>query len=53
MLGSAGGQIKTGRVLGYLNKPERKMCNLYLSIMDKFGVKLNEFGDAKSRLAEV
>ena len=53
MLGSAGGQIKTGRVLDYLNKPERKMCNLYLSIMDKFGVKLNEFGDAKSRLAEV
>ncbi len=53
MLGSAGGQIKTGRVLDYLNKPERKMCNLYLSIMDKFGVKLNEFGDAKNRLAEV
>ena len=53
MLGSAGGQIKTGRVLDYLNKPERKMCNLYLSIMDKFGVKLNEFGNAKSRLAEV
>jgi hypothetical protein len=53
MLGSAGGQIKTGRVLDYVNKPERKMCNLYLSIMDKFGVKLNEFGDAKSRLVEV
>jgi len=29
------------------------MCNLYLSIMDKFGVKLNEFGDAKTRLVEV
>jgi hypothetical protein len=53
MLGSAGGQIKTGRVLDFVNKPERKMCNLYLSIMDKFGVKLNEFGDAKSRLVEV
>ena len=53
MLGRGGGQIQTGRVLDYLDKPNRKMCSLYLSLMDKFGVKLPEFGDSKERLAEV
>ena len=37
MLGRGGGQIKTGRVLDYLGKPNRKMCSLYLSLMDKVG----------------
>jgi hypothetical protein len=53
MLGSGGGQIKTGRVLDYLDKPNRKMCSLYLSLMDKAGVRLNGFGDSKERLAEI
>lgn len=53
MLGRGGGQIKTGRVLDYLNKPNRKMCSLYLSLMDKFGVHLDSFGDSKERLAEI
>ena len=41
MLGRGGGQIKTGRVLDYLGKPNRKMCSLYLSLMDKVGVRLD------------
>ena len=45
------GQIKTGRILDYLGKPNRKMCSLYLGIMDRMGIKLNSFGDAESRLA--
>ena len=53
MLGSGGGKIKTGRVLDYLNKPNRKMCSLYLSMMDKMGVKLDSFGDSKERLEEI
>jgi hypothetical protein len=53
MLGRGGGQVKTGRVLDYLGKPNRKMCSLYLSLMDKCGVRLNEFGDSKERLAEI
>ncbi len=53
MLGSGGGQIKTGRVLDYLDKPNRKMCSLYLSLMDKTGVRLESFGDSKARLAEI
>jgi len=26
------------------------MCSLYLSLMDRFGVKLEQFGDARERL---
>ncbi len=53
LVGRGGGQIKTGRVLEYLNKPNRKMCSLYLSLMDKAGVRLESFGDSKERLGEV
>jgi hypothetical protein len=53
MLGRGGGQIKTGRVLDYLGKPNRKMCSLYLSLMDKMGVRLERFGDSKERLVEI
>lgn len=52
-VGGLGGTLKTGRVLDYLGKPdgERKLCGLYLSIMDGMGVKLDRFGDADARLA--
>ena len=53
LLGRAGGRIKSGRVLDYLGKPNRKMCSLYLSLMDKAGVHLNSFGDSKEPLTEV
>lgn len=53
MLGSGGGQIKTGRILDYLDEPNRKMCSLYLSMMDKMGVRLDRFGDSAERLSEV
>ncbi|QJW99300.1 DUF1552 domain-containing protein [Frigoriglobus tundricola] len=53
MVGRGGGQIKTGRVLDYLGKPNRKMCSLYLSLMEKAGVRLKEFGDSKEQLAEI
>ena len=29
----------------------RKLCSLYLSLMDRMGVKLDRFGDADTRLA--
>ena len=50
ILGRGGGQLESGRVLDYIGKPNRKMCSLYLSLMDKFGVKLPEFGDSRERL---
>ena len=46
ILGRGGGQLQSGRVLDYRGKSNRKMCSLYLSLMDKFDVKLPEFGDS-------
>jgi hypothetical protein len=53
LLGRAGGRIKGGRVLDYLGKPNRKMCSLYLSMLDKCGIHLDRFGDATEPLAEL
>ena len=53
MLGGGGGKIKTGRVLDYHDKPNRQMCRLYLSMMNKMNVQMKQFGDATERLAEV
>jgi hypothetical protein len=52
-LGGGGANLQTGRVLDYLGQPNRKMCSLYLSLMDKFGVSLDSFGDSTERLADV
>ncbi len=53
LLGGGGGKIRSGRVLDYRGKPERQMCQLYLSMMDKMDVRLDKFGDATKRLDEV
>ena len=55
LAGSLNGSLKTGRALDYLNDGDdnRKMCSLYLSIMDRMGVKLDHFGDAETRLARL
>lgn len=53
LLGGGGGKLETGRVLDYLEKPNRKMCSLYLSLLDKYGVHLDKFGDSTERLAEI
>ncbi|MDR3700312.1 MAG: DUF1552 domain-containing protein [Candidatus Sulfopaludibacter sp.] len=52
LAGGLGGTIQTGRALNYLNDGEdkRKMCSLYLSLMDRMGIKLEQFGDSGTRL---
>ena len=35
------------------DKPNRQMCRLYLSMMDKMNVHLDKFGDANEPLDEV
>src|SRR5271155_2458137 len=52
LAGGLGGTLETGRSLNYLNDSEdnHKMCSLYLSLMDRFGVKLEQFGDSQTRL---
>jgi hypothetical protein len=53
LLGGAGGRLEGGRVLDYLGKPNRKMCSLFLSLLDKAGLHLNAFGDSTEPLVEV
>jgi hypothetical protein len=53
VLGRAGGKLETGRVLDYSGKPDRQMCRLYLSLMEKMGVREKTFGDATAPLEEV
>jgi hypothetical protein len=52
LAGGLGGALETGRALNYLDggNGNRKMCSLYLSLMDRFGVELDHFGDAQTRL---
>ena len=53
MLGRAGGKIQGGQNLDYSGQSDRQMCRLYLSMLDKMGIKLGQFGDATQRLDEV
>ena len=53
LVGRAGGRLKGGRVLDYVGKTDRRMCNLYLAMMDKMGLHLDQFGDSKAPLAEL
>ncbi|MBX3442120.1 MAG: DUF1552 domain-containing protein [Planctomyces sp.] len=53
LLGGAGGRIESGRVLDYSDRSNRKMCSLYLSMLDKCGIELDRFGDSTERLAEI
>src|SRR6185295_14118661 len=53
LVGGLNGQLETGRVLDFKEKGDdnRKLCSLYLSLMDKMGVKQERFGDAEGKLA--
>jgi hypothetical protein len=46
--GGLGGTLETGRALEYLyaGDENRRLCSLYLSIIDRMGVTLGRFGDA-------
>ncbi len=53
LVGGGGGRIAGGRVLNYREKPNRQMCRLYLSMMDKMGVRPGKFGDGNEPLGEL
>jgi hypothetical protein len=52
LAGGLGGALKTGRTLDYVKAGDenRKVCSLYLSLMDRMGIKLDRFGDSDTRL---
>ena len=55
LAGGLGGTLETGRTLNYYKDGDenRKMCSLFLGIMDRMGLKLPRFGDADTRLARL
>ena len=55
LAGGLGGTLKTGRTLDYLKAGDenRKVCSLYLSLMDRMGLRLDHFGDAEHRLENI
>ncbi|HTU16505.1 MAG TPA: DUF1552 domain-containing protein [Gemmataceae bacterium] len=55
LAGGLGGTLATGRTLDYLKSgnDRRKLCSLYLSIMDRMGLKRSLLGDAREHLAGI
>ena len=52
-VGGLGGTFATGRVLDYVDKGDenRKLCSLYLALLEKMDAKQAKFGDATAPLA--
>ena len=48
VLGRAAGTIKTGRRVIF--RRETPMCNLFLAMMDRMGVRMEHFGDSTGNL---
>ena len=55
LAGRGGGSLKTGHVRDYRERvsEKRRACSLYLSLMDRMGVSLQQFGDTNERLADI
>lgn len=55
LAGRLGGTLETGRVLDYSQAGDdyRKLCSLYLSLLDRMDVELDRFGDADTRLSNL
>jgi hypothetical protein len=55
LAGGLGGTLKTGRTLDFIKAGDdnRKMSSLYMSIMDRMGVKVDRFGDADAPLVGI
>ena len=48
LVGRGGSSVKTGRRIVY--RRETPMCNLFLSMMDRMGARVEQFGDSTGRL---
>lgn len=51
--GGLGGTLDTGRSLDFEKANDRRMSSLYLSIMDRMGVTLPEFGNSNEQLTGI
>jgi hypothetical protein len=55
LAGHGGGSLKTGRILDYRDRGDdsRRACSLYLSLMERLGTPLKQFGDASKPLGDI
>lgn len=55
LAGKGNGTLKPGRILDVRERPadSRRACSLWLSMMDRMGVKLERFGDTSQRLTDL
>lgn len=53
LLGGGGGKLRGGRVLDHTKDPNRKMCSLFLSMLDKADIHLDSFGDSTEPLSSI
>jgi hypothetical protein len=55
LAGKGGGTLTPGRNIDYMAQGDdnRRACSLYLSMMDRMGVKLDRFGDSDKRLTNL
>jgi len=53
-VGGLGGTVPTGRVLDYSGRDDsqRRLCSMYLSLAQRMGVELDQFGDADAPLLD-
>jgi len=53
-VGGLGGTLQTGRVLDYTGRDDsqRRLCSMYLSVAQRMGVELEQFGDADAPLLD-
>lgn len=51
--GGMGGALQTGRSLDYENSRNKRLSSLWISLMDRMGVTLKEFGNADEQLGGI
>ena len=53
LAGGLGGKLRTGRTMDFVDagNERRKLCSLYLALLERMGIELAAFGDATEHLA--
>jgi hypothetical protein len=50
LVGKGGGAVKGGRHLNFPRDRDTPLCNLYLSMAERFGIEVSHFGDSTGKL---
>lgn len=53
LAGGCGGTVRTGRTLTYEKFEDRRLCNLYLSALQRMGVPMDRFGNSYHPLPDL